>query len=63
MPVNAALIDDYLGGLLATRHLLAQGYRQVAHLIGPAHLPIYRQRRLGHYQPCARLAGRRAPGW
>ncbi|GAB3639008.1 LacI family DNA-binding transcriptional regulator [Hymenobacter arcticus] len=46
--VNAVVLDDRVGGYQATRHLLEQGYRRIAHLGGPQHLNIYRLRRLGY---------------
>ena len=55
-PVSAVIIDDQLGGYQATQHLLAQGYRHIAHLSGPAHLPIYQQRQRG-YEQALREAG------
>jgi LacI family transcriptional regulator len=48
--VNAAVVDDLTGSYQATCHLLAQGYRRIAHLTGPQHLNIYRNRRLGYEQ-------------
>ena len=46
--VNAVVIDDRAGGYRATRHLLEQGYRRIAHFAGPQHLNIYKLRRLGY---------------
>jgi LacI family transcriptional regulator len=46
--VNAVVIDDRAGGYQATRHLLEQGYRRIAHLGGPQHLNIYKLRRQGY---------------
>jgi LacI family transcriptional regulator len=46
--VNAVVLDDRAGGYRATRHLLEQGYRRIAHLSGPQHLNIYKLRRQGY---------------
>lgn len=46
--VNAVIIDDRAGGYRATRHLLEQGYRRIAHFAGPQHLNIYKHRRQGY---------------
>lgn len=53
---SAAIIDDRAGGYEATRHLLAQGYRRIAHLAGPQQLNIYKNRQLG-YEQALREAG------
>ncbi|MGI4863759.1 MAG: LacI family DNA-binding transcriptional regulator [Janthinobacterium lividum] len=45
---NAVVLDDREGACQATRHLLEQGCRRVAHLAGPQHLSIYRERRQGY---------------
>ncbi|WP_139921338.1 LacI family DNA-binding transcriptional regulator [Hymenobacter sp. DG01] len=54
--VNAVVLDDQEGGYLSTRHLIAQGCRRIAHLAGPQHLNIYRNRRQG-YLDALREAG------
>lgn len=46
--VSAVVLDDRAGGYQATRHLLAQGYRRIAHFAGPQHLNIYKNRQLGY---------------
>ncbi|MBF9238531.1 LacI family DNA-binding transcriptional regulator [Hymenobacter sp. BT683] len=46
--VNAVVLNDREGGYLATRHLLEQGCRRVAHFAGMQHLNIYKNRRQGY---------------
>lgn len=46
--VSAVVLDDRAGGYRATRHLLDQGYRRIAHFGGPQHLNIYKHRRQGY---------------
>lgn len=46
--VNAVVLDDRAGGYRATKHLLEQGYRRIAHFTGPQHLNIYKFRRQGY---------------
>ena len=46
--MNAVVLNDREGGRQATRHLLEQGCRRVAHLAGPQHLNIYKNRRQGY---------------
>ncbi|RYU75607.1 LacI family DNA-binding transcriptional regulator [Hymenobacter persicinus] len=46
--VNAVVLDDYQGAYQVTTHLIEQGCRRIAHLAGPEHLNIYRNRRQGY---------------
>lgn len=46
--IHSVVIDDFKGGYLATRHLIEQGYRRIAHISGPQHHEIFQQRRLGY---------------
>ncbi|MGI4760388.1 MAG: LacI family DNA-binding transcriptional regulator [Janthinobacterium lividum] len=46
--VNAVVLDDRSGGYRATKHLLEQGYRRIAHFTGPQQLNIYKHRRQGY---------------
>ena len=48
--VNSVVLNDREGALQATRHLLEQGCRRIAHLAGPLHLNIYRNRRQGYLE-------------
>ncbi|UOQ50952.1 LacI family DNA-binding transcriptional regulator [Hymenobacter cellulosivorans] len=54
--VNAVVLNDQEGGYVSTRHLLSQGCRRIAHLAGPQHLNIYKNRRQG-YLDALREAG------
>lgn len=45
--VSSVTIDNYLGGRLATEHLLAQGYSRIGHLSGPLDWWEARQRQKG----------------
>ncbi|MBT9393729.1 LacI family transcriptional regulator [Hymenobacter sp. NST-14] len=54
--VNAVVLNDHEGALISTRHLLSQGCRRVAHLAGPQHLSIYKNRYQG-YLAALREAG------
>ncbi|MEN7550740.1 LacI family DNA-binding transcriptional regulator [Rapidithrix thailandica] len=42
------LVDDQSGAYKAIRHLLERGYRKIAHISGPEHLVISRQRTAGY---------------
>ena len=48
LDVSAVVLDDEEGGYQATRHLLEQGHRRIAHFGGPQHLNIYKNRYLGY---------------
>lgn len=48
--VNAVVLNDQEGGYLSTKHLLSQGCRRIAHLAGPQHLNIYKNRRQGYLE-------------
>ncbi len=43
--VTIISVDNYAGGVLATRHLLEQGYRHIGHISGPQEWWEARQRR------------------
>jgi LacI family transcriptional regulator len=46
--VSAVVLDDYQGGYAAVHHLLEQGCQQIAHLGGPQHLNICKNRYQGY---------------
>ncbi|MBN1122652.1 MAG: LacI family DNA-binding transcriptional regulator [Anaerolineae bacterium] len=45
--VSTVAVDNYLGGRIATQHLIDQGYRRIAHLTGPLDWWESRQRKAG----------------
>ena len=47
------VLNDQEGGLQATRYLLEQGCRRIAHLAGPPHLNIYKYRKQGYLDALA----------
>jgi LacI family transcriptional regulator len=54
--IHAVVINDFKGGYLATKHLLEQGYKRIAHISGPQHLKIFNDRFKG-YKRALREAG------
>ncbi len=48
IPSNAVVIDDYQISYQATKHLIDQGYKWIAHFTGPSYINIYRQRLRGY---------------
>ncbi|MET0392255.1 MAG: LacI family DNA-binding transcriptional regulator [Chitinophagaceae bacterium] len=46
--IDSVVIDDYKGAFLATQHLIAQGYRRIAHIAGPQHLKNFYDRLKGY---------------
>ncbi len=48
LEVSKVLIDDFKGGFIATEHLIEQGCKRIAHLLGPPNLLISQQRALGY---------------
>ncbi len=42
------VVDDYGGGYRATKHLIEQGAKNIAHIGGPLHLNIYENRQKGY---------------
>jgi len=46
--VDSVVIDDYKGAFMATEHLLAQGYKRIAHISGPRHLKNFNDRLKGY---------------
>ena len=46
--VRAVVLDDYQGAYQVVAHLVEQGCRRIAHLSGPLHLGIYKNRHQGY---------------
>ena len=54
--VPAVSIDDYQGAFEATKHLIEQGCSRIAHIAGPQHVSIFRQR-LNGYKEALKING------
>lgn len=48
MAFPSVVIDDFKGAFLATEHLIQQGYRRIAHVMGQQHLSIFKDRLKGY---------------
>lgn len=46
--VSSVVVDDYAGAFQATKHLIEQGCRQIAHIGGQQHVSIFNQRLKGY---------------
>jgi LacI family transcriptional regulator len=46
--IDSVVIDDYKGAFMATEHLIAKGYRRIAHISGPQHLKNFYDRLKGY---------------
>lgn len=46
--IPSVVINDFKGAYIATKHLLEQGYKRVAHISGPQHLKIFSERLAGY---------------
>ena len=46
--IASVVIDDYKGAVLATEHLIQQGYSRIAHIAGPQHIEAFSQRLSGY---------------
>src|SRR5690606_1166251 len=44
----SVVIDDYKGAYMATSHLIAQGYKEIAHIGGQQHIKIFKDRLEGY---------------
>lgn len=48
LEVNQVVIDDYLASFNATKHLITQGYKRIAHFTSPKKINIYKERFRGY---------------
>jgi LacI family transcriptional regulator len=46
--VPSVVVDDYAGAYKAVQHLLEQGCKRIAHISGPQHVAIFKQRLEGY---------------
>jgi LacI family transcriptional regulator len=46
--IDSVVIDDYKGAFIATEHLIAKGYKRIAHISGPQHLKNFYDRLKGY---------------
>lgn len=46
--VSTVMINDFSGAYLAVQHLIQQGCHRIAHLAGPQHIGLYRERLRGY---------------
>jgi LacI family transcriptional regulator len=46
--IDSVVIDDYKGAFMATEHLIAKGYKRIAHISGPQHLKNFYDRLRGY---------------
>ncbi len=58
---DAVGIDNYGGAFAMTEHLVASGYRRIAHIAGPRHNRDARERQRGFVDAMAALTGERGP--
>ncbi|MCY7420948.1 MAG: LacI family transcriptional regulator [Chitinophagaceae bacterium] len=46
--ISSVVINDYDGAFKATEHLIIQGYKRIAHITGPQHIEIFKDRFMGY---------------
>ncbi|HJU45265.1 MAG TPA: LacI family DNA-binding transcriptional regulator, partial [Chitinophagaceae bacterium] len=46
--IPSVVIDDYKGAFEATKHLIKQGYKRIAHIAGPQHMDVFHHRLEGY---------------
>lgn len=50
MNVPSVVVDDYKGAFMATEHLIKNGYKKIAHVLGPQHIKGFHDRFKGYLQ-------------
>ena len=48
LDVSSVVVNDYAGAFAATKHLIEQGCRRIAHIGGQQHVNIFNQRLKGY---------------
>lgn len=48
LDIPSVVVDDFRGGYDATVELLTQGYKRIAHIPGPMHMDVFKNRFLGY---------------
>ena len=48
LDIDSVVIDDHKGAFIATEHLIEQGYKRIAHISGPQHINIFKERLKGY---------------
>ncbi|MEJ6981780.1 LacI family DNA-binding transcriptional regulator [Pedobacter sp. P351] len=46
--IPSVVVDDFQGAYKATEHLIQNGYKRIAHISGPQHIKIFRERLRGY---------------
>ncbi|OKS87634.1 LacI family DNA-binding transcriptional regulator [Mucilaginibacter polytrichastri] len=50
---HKVIADNYMGGYNATKHLIASGFRKIAHITSPPNISITQERLAGYHQALA----------
>jgi LacI family transcriptional regulator len=48
LEIDSVVINDHRGAYIATQHLIEQGYKRIAHISGPQHIKIFKERFKGY---------------
>ncbi len=52
--ISSVLVNDHLGAYMATEHLIKQDYKRIAHIAGPQHISIFKERLRGYRDALAK---------